>query len=171
VENGRGSRLHRARIGLVIGAGAVVLAACVKPAPVPPPPPPPPLVQHYVLSPNPVAFGDISSGTFPATPPELLVTITRDGNVGGGVSVSITGDAHFVLDFASPQFTCGQLSGNVITWNPLQRGQSCTVPVEVDPGTGFTPGPITAEVRAWGQPTSNGLAGPFTTEVTANITP
>jgi hypothetical protein len=171
MENGRGSRLSWARIGLAIGVGAVVLAACIKPAPPPPPPPNPTPTEHYMVSPNPVAFGDISSVMFPVTPPELLVTVRNDGTGIGTPTISIVGDAHLVFDFASPQFTCGQSGGNVITWNHLQPGQSCTVPVKVDPTSGLTQGPMSAEVRVFGWPSGGGLLGPFTTEVTANITP
>jgi hypothetical protein len=178
MEQGRGSArsLSRARFGAValVALGAVLLAGCVKPAPPPPPPPNPVPVEHYTLTPNPVAFGDVSGSHPPATPPEILVTVKNDGTLPGSGTPLVFGDAHFSIDTASPQFTCGAASGPVINWTNIQPGQSCAVPVELDlQAAPFSVGPISAEVRAFGQAPgpSQPRPGPFTTEITANITP
>jgi hypothetical protein len=176
MEQGRGSARHRSRgrLGAVVilAFGATVLAGCVKP---PPPPPLPQPVEHYTLTPRPVSFGDVSLGN-PPPALEATVTVRNDGGLTGTPTVNVTGDAHFALDPAT-QFTCGQIVNGVTTWNQLQPGQSCTVSVlyvasPALPGP-FGIGPINGLVQVFGAPTgpSHALAGPFTTEVTANLTP
>jgi hypothetical protein len=179
MEQGRGSARSRSRVRFgavsLVALGAVLLAGCVKPAP-PPPPPNPPLVEHYTLTPNPVALGDISLGTPPLPAPEATVTVRNDGGLVGTPTVAVTGDAHFFLD-PGAQFTCGQIVNGVTTWNQLQPGQACVVTVAYTPNPAvpgpFPTGPIAGSVQVLGAPSgpSHSLAGPFTTRITANLTP
>jgi hypothetical protein len=132
-----------------------------------------PPVEHYMATPNPVAFGSVPAISPGWTPAEIVVTITNDGSPSnvGTPTVAIVGDPHFRMDTTSAQFTCGQSAGNVISWVHLSAGQSCTVPVEVDlQAVPFDPGPIAGTLRAFGAPS---VPGPLpilaTTALTATL--